>query len=575
MENSTAPANAAVSTTGELPEQQQDQLHKEQHEQQQAQQQQEQQQQPLVSEPSPLLAAEAKATSSTPQTYNAFMQLAHLIRQSSPATGADQASTATQPAMALGSQMAQPVMAHPNAVLGQLSSSLPASTEALAAAAIGLPQIGVPEFEPSFLAPESQGQLQGVSTSCLDAIHLRALGLIPEGSYIGVVKFFNPIKGYGFITSSSFSRDVHFKASDMPPELHSCTGVELAGKRVIFQVEVLKDGKLKALQFQLATFLEPQVAPQELSMPAAVTALGGIATAGGSCSPQEKGQLQGFVTTYDAIGGTGILQAPGVADALRFDAFGLELVTGQHVSFILHWFPDGTAEARGVAPVATLPQNDELFNGGGKVNSFHELQEFGFLNAPNQAEGPGLAEGLHFQDEVMAADGKRSAAAALDPMQLLAGFPPLKQQRGDVSEALPGMTALGESLPGMTAMEALSGMAAGATQSSEIILSPPPAFAVAEASLFAGACPAAVPPQLMSSTSEPGSARIGGAVQSFNMAKGFGFISCPGIAEDIFFLRSELPGGLATGHAEQGQVVGFDLQLTPDGRYRAARISLE
>jgi len=310
-------------------------------------------------------------------------------------------------------------------------------------------------------------------------------------------------------------------------------------------------------------------------MPAAVTALGGIATAGGSCSPQEKGQLQGFVTTYDAIGGTGILQAPGVADALRFDAFGLELVTGQHVSFILHWFPDGTAEARGVAPVATLPQNDELFNGGGKVNSFHELQEFGFLNAPNQAEGPGLAEGLHFQDEVMAADGKRSAAAALDPMQLLAGFPPLKQQRGDVSEALPGMTALGESLPGMTAMEALSGMAAGATQSSEIILSPPPAFAVAEASLFAGACPAAVPPQLMSSTSEPGSARIGGAVQSFNMAKGFGFISCPGIAEDIFFLRSELPGGLATGHAEQGQVVGFDLQLTPDGRYRAARISLE
>merc|ERR1719362_1015072 len=118
-------------------------------------------------------------------------------------------------------------------------------------------------------------------------------------------------------------------------------------------------------------------------------------------------------------------------------------------------------------------------------------------------------------------------------------------------------------------------MAAGATQSGEIPSSPLPALAAAEANLVAGACPAAVPPQLMSGTPEQISARMGGSVKSFNMAKGFGFISCQGIAEDIFFLRSELPGGLATGHVEQGQLVGFDLQLSPDGRYRAARISFE
>jgi len=317
---------------------------------------------------------------------------------------------------------------------------------------------------------------------------------------------------------------------------------------VIFQVEVLKDGKLKAAQLQLAPSLESQAMPLQLPVPATAAAVGGIATADGGCSPQEVGQLKGFVTTYDAVHGTGILQAPGVADALRFEGFGLELAPGQLVCFILHWFPDGTAEARGVTPVAMLPQGNEPLNGAngavptGDVKPFQELPGFGLINFPNQVQD------LNFQGEVTAAGSKRSAAAVLDPTQLLAGAPPLKQQRWDVSEALPGMTAM-EALPGMTAMEALPGMAAGATQ--------------------------ADPQQLLSGTLEQATARLGGAVKSFNMAKGFGFIACQGLATDIFFLRSELPGGLAAGHAEPGQLVSFDLQATPDGRYRAARISFE
>jgi len=593
MEASTAPADAAVSTTGELLEQQQDQLLEQQqqpeqqpeHQIEHQPEEQQQQQQPLMALPHPPPAAEATATSSSPQTFNAFMQMAHLIRQSSPAPGSDQACAATQTAMALQSQMAQPGMAS-------------VSAEALVAAATGLPQMGFPAFEPSHKAAQSQEQLQGISANCLDATQLGALGFNSEGWYEGLVKFFIPMKGYGFITSPSLSRDVHFKTTDIPPELHSCTNVELAGKHVIFQVERHKDGKLKAKQLQLSLSSEPEVVPMQLPVPAAVTALGGIATAGNGCSLQETGQLQGFVTAYDAVGGTGILQAPGIADALHFNGFGSELVPGQHVRFILHWFPDGTAEARGVAPVATRPQNDELFNGAvltEQVNSLHEIQ------------------GFDLQGEMAAAEGKRSSAAALDPTQLLAGAPPLKQQRWDVSEELPGMTAMEalpgmtsmevlpgmtsmeglpgltsmEGLPGMTSMEALfgmtsmeglSGMAAGATQAGAIpppLLPTPTATDKLIADLVAGACPTVVPPQPLSGTSEEATARLSGAVKSFNMAKGFGFISCEGIAEDIFFLRSELPGGLATGHAEQGQPVGFEIQLTPDGRYRAARISLE
>jgi len=356
----------------------------------------------------------------------------------------------------------------------------------------------------------------------------------------GTIKSYSERNGYGFITTPSLNRDVHFKTSDMQPELHSCTSVELAGKRVVFQIEALKDGKLKAMQLQLAASVEPQALQMRLPVPAAVSA--GIVTASGGGSEQEIVQLRGFVTVYDANGGTGILQAPGVADALRFNGFGLELVPGQLVCFILHWFPDGSAEARGVAPVAPLPQNDALFNGPvatGEVKPCHELPGFGAINVPRQAEDlhfqrQDLAVELSFQGEMMGADGKRSAVAALGTTQLLAGAPPLKQQRWDISDALPSMTA----------MEAFPGMATS-------------------------------PPQLLPGTSEQATARMGGAVKSFNMVKGFGFIACQGIAEDIFFLRSELPGGLATGHAEQGQQVGFDLQLSPDGRYRAARISFE
>merc|ERR1712008_292136 len=75
-------------------------------------------------------------------------------------------------------------------------------------------------------------------------------------------------------------------------------------------------------------------------------------------------------------------------------------------------------------------------------------------------EGRDLAVELQIQaEQLAAADSKRSAEAAFDPTQLLAGTPPLKQQRWDVSEALPGMTA----------MEAMQGIAAGATQA----VSPP------------------------------------------------------------------------------------------------------
>jgi len=194
--------------------------------------------------------------------------------------------------------------------------------------------------------------------------------------------------------------------------------------------------------------------------------------------------------------------------------------------------------------------------------------------------------------EVTGSDGKRSAAAAFDPTQLTAGAPALKQQRWDVLEAWPGMTGMTgmtamealpgmtgvtsvETLPGMTAVEGLPGMAAGTIQAGAIPPPPPPASAAAVADLVSGTCPTFVPPRLMSGTSEQTTARLAGSVKSFNMAKGFGFIACQGISEDIFFLRSELPGGLATGHADQGQLVGFDLQFTPEGRYRAARISLE
>merc|ERR1712228_131823 len=65
-----------------------------------------------------------------------------------------------------------------------------------------------------------------------------------------------------------------------------------------------------------------------------------------------------------------------------------------------------------------------------------------------------------------------------------------------------------------------------------------------------------------------------GTVKSFNTAKGFGFLSAPGVAGDVFFMKSVLPAPAQENTNLSGQVVTFELATTTDGKMRAEGITL-
>lgn len=69
--------------------------------------------------------------------------------------------------------------------------------------------------------------------------------------------------------------------------------------------------------------------------------------------------------------------------------------------------------------------------------------------------------------------------------------------------------------------------------------------------------------------------RLSGTVKSYNAAKGFGFMTSTGLPGDIFFLRSELPGGFAEGNVEVGRALSFELGLAPDGKLRGKNIMFD
>merc|ERR1719329_656784 len=65
-----------------------------------------------------------------------------------------------------------------------------------------------------------------------------------EGQQIaGVVKSHSERHGYGFISSSSLTEDVHFKSADING---MGIGMELPGELVVFDMEALPNGKLRA-----------------------------------------------------------------------------------------------------------------------------------------------------------------------------------------------------------------------------------------------------------------------------------------------------------------------------------------
>merc|ERR1712232_1182517 len=55
-----------------------------------------------------------------------------------------------------------------------------------------------------------------------------------SGTSLGLVKSYNPTKGFGFIESLEADSDIYFKRTDLPPDLHDAS--DLQGREVSFEL---------------------------------------------------------------------------------------------------------------------------------------------------------------------------------------------------------------------------------------------------------------------------------------------------------------------------------------------------
>merc|ERR1712061_298074 len=65
-----------------------------------------------------------------------------------------------------------------------------------------------------------------------------------------------------------------------------------------------------------------------------------------------------------------------------------------------------------------------------------------------------------------------------------------------------------------------------------------------------------------------------GTIIRYDTVKGFGFIECKALPEDIFFLRSEMPPDLKDEPKDRimNQYVEFEISRREDGKWRAKRL---
>jgi cold shock CspA family protein len=320
-----------------------------------------------------------------------------------------------------------------------------------------------------------------------------------EGKQLaGKIKFYNPAKGYGFITSSSLTQDVHFKISDLPPVV---PGLSVKDELVVFDVQVEPDGKLQVgkMMFQSKKIAFRLQGMGEMGM------LGGMM--GGMMGPgMMGGGMMGAAMLGGGMMGGGMVGMSKPKPAMM-----------------------------GMSGIMT-----------GNVKSYSEKNGYGFITSPacpvdikfgNQDLGvPTIAPGTTvsfscIQDKMGRFEAKHVTPVGAD-MTMPGSMHIAAMKR-------PATAMMG----GMTNMMALSGgMGMGSAAKMQ--------------------------------KTETGTGQfVTGVIKSLN-TKGFGFITSPAVAGDVFFMKSALPqAAQILGDALVTQTVLFEIAHTQEGKIRAQNIT--
>jgi len=171
----------------------------------------------------------------------------------------------------------------------------------------------------------------------------------------GVVKSYNRQRGYGFLTSSSLSGDIHFDHMHFDGLNEVNPSVSLVGELVSFVMKQMPNGWMRARKVQFQTkHIAQRIKGQGVS---------GFPMPGMNVAPMiphaagSTGLPIGVVRSFNNNSGYGFIEAPGISSDIFFgkkDVPGGAIAVGSVVKFSLVRGPDGKLQGKNLQD-ADLP----------------------------------------------------------------------------------------------------------------------------------------------------------------------------------------------------------------------------
>lgn len=390
----------------------------------------------------------------------------------------------------------------------------------------------------------------------------------------GVIKTFSESTGYGFITSSSLDQDVRFERKDLPV----APGQNLRGELVNFEVQALPDGKIRVgqVRFQSKAAAERlglvPVAPADAASSAAASAAAAnAAAAAASFMTQAAPQMPTAESLASMAQYASMAQLYGLASM-----GGLGGLMGMQMGGL-----GAMAGLAGIPGLAGLPGMAGLAG----------LQ--GLAGLPGMGSIPGIASMSSMAADPLAA---YAADAAAQSGQLTGTVKSFSERNGYGFIKMPGTTAdifFGKNeincdltllMPGALVCFTPSVAPDGRMNGKQVnviggVGMKRPAVVVApgfQAALSNSAFEdyAGFGPAVKRARQEEALAGVTqGVIKTYNSMKGFGFISCPGVQQDVYFMKVQLPHEMQEVNL-QGRAVNFEVTYAADGKIRASSICL-
>jgi cold shock CspA family protein len=359
----------------------------------------------------------------------------------------------------------------------------------------------------------------------------------PPGGRTGTVKSYNGRKGFGFINCPQAGGDIFFGRDVLPEDAREVSGKFIEGRSVQVEWEVGSDSRPRATQ---------------------VTVLAG-----------EGEEIAGMIKSYNETTGYGFLTSTSLPQDARFNRDDMPQmpmgaqVKGELVRFQVSYMPDGKIRANNIffqtkkiaekvgisAMQMGMPfggwgggWGSPMFGGMGAmaegiVKMFNEERGFGFINMPGipadiffgkgDLKGGSVTQGSMVSFQLAAGDQGKLQAKAVS----------ISRGGGGAFGKMMGFGGGGGKRPNYDS----SGEPPAKKWKQEVVLS------------ATGQC-------------------VTGSIKSFNLQKGFGFITSPEVTDDIFFMKTNLPQG-ATNQDIVGSAVGCEIMATNDGRLQADSIN--